>query len=197
MLETAPQLEKELGEFLSSYVESAVSAFSPMISEMDRRRVFEGHRNLILRETGEVDETDIRQVSGGAELKIEAILYGTIQEILETFLPAAKFMASRQMQILIDMLNEATEKTGNKVNGSGSSLSFDLILEALEKIEIAFDRAGNPQMPTMMVHPDMLARLEALNNDPKKKEFEERQQKLIDRKRLEWRAREADRTLVG
>lgn len=197
MLETAPKLERELDELLNDYVECAVSTFSPAISEIDRHRVFEGHRNLILRDTGEVDETDIRQVSGDAELKAETILYGTIQEILEAFLPAAESMASGQMQMLFEMLNETTEKTGNKVDGAGRTLSFDLILEALEKVEIAFDHEGNPDMPTMMVHPDMRARLEALNNDPKKKEFEEKQQKLIDRKRLEWRAREANRTLVG
>lgn len=197
MLEAAPKLEQELDELLNDYVESAVSMFSPVISEIDRHRVFEGHRNLMLRDTGEVDETDIRKVSGEAELKVETILYGTIQEILETFLPAAESMASGQMQMLIETLNETTEKTGNKVEGHGQPLSFDLILETLEKIEIAFDREGNPEMPTMMVHPDMRARIEALGNDPKKNEFEKQQQQLIDRKRLEWRAREANRTLVG
>lgn len=197
MLETAPQLEQELDELLNNYVESAVSTFSPAMSQIDRHRVFEGHRNLMLRETGEVDETDIRQISGEAELKVETIMYGTIQEILETFLPAAESMASSQMQMLIDILKETTEKTGNKVEGNGQPLSFDLILETLEKLEIAFDREGNPKMPTMMGHPDLRARLEALAEDPGRPKFEERQKKLIDRKRLEWRAREANRTLVG
>lgn len=58
MLETAPKLERELDELLNDYVDCAVSTFSPAISEIDRHRVFEGHRNLILRDTGEVDETD-------------------------------------------------------------------------------------------------------------------------------------------
>jgi len=197
MQETSPKLEEDLEGLLNKYLESAVSMFSPVVSDIDRHRVFEGHRNVMLRDTGEVDETDVRQISGDAELKVETILYGTVQEILETFLPAAESMASGQMQMLIDTLNQATEKTGNKVDGKGKPISFDLILETLEKIEIAFDRDGNPEMPTMMVHPDMRARLEALDKDPGKSDFEKEQKKLIDRKRLEWRAREANRTLVG
>ena len=190
MLETAPKLEQELVELLCNYV-------APPILAIDTHRVFEGHRIAMIRGTGEEDDTDISQISGDAEIEVETILYGTLQEILETFLPTAKSMATSMEQAFIRMLCETTEKTGNKVDGKGQPLSFGLILEMHENLEIAFDHEGNPEMPTMMIHPDMRTRLETLDNDPGKHEFEEELQKMLNRKRLEWHEREANRTLVG
>lgn len=197
MQETIPQLEEELETLVSKFVENVARARAPAMGEVSRHRLFEGHKSAIVRSGGEEDETEIREFSAESEIPSETILYGSLDEILQCFVPVAEAMANDQEKMFFDTLRQATEKTGNIVSGDGQPLSHQKILEVLETIEIDFDAEGNPRMPTMMVSPAMAPRIQELMNDPAAKEFEKKQKEIIERKRLEWRDREANRTLVG
>jgi hypothetical protein len=107
-------------------------------------------------------------------------------------------MAGQQIESFFEMMHQTTEKTGNVVDAGGKPFSPELMLEALEKIEIDFNSDGSPRMPTMALGEAQRAKLlESANDSESMAIFEMRRDKIIDRKREEWRAREANRILVG
>lgn len=197
MQETIPQLEEELETLLSKFVENAARARAPVIGEVSRHRVFEGHQSAIVRSGGEMDDTEFREFSAESEIPSDTILYSGLDEIFECFIPVAEAMANDQERMFFETMHQVTQKTGNIVDGGGQPLSHEKIFEVLETIQIDFDTDGNPRMPTMVVSPAMAPRIKELANDPSAKEFEAKQKKIIEKKRMEWREREANRTLVG
>lgn len=197
MQETIPQLEEELENMVSKFVENAARAYAPVIGEVSRHRLFEGHQSAIVRPSGETDGTEFREFSAESEIPRDTILYSDLDEIFECFIPVAAAMANDQERMFFEIMHRASQKTGNVVDGGGQPLSHEKILEVLETIQIDFDKDGNPRMPTMVISPAMAPRIKELADAPSVKEFEAKQQKIIEKKRMEWREREANRTLVG
>jgi hypothetical protein len=106
-------------------------------------------------------------------------------------------MKKQQAQLFFTKIEEATEKTGNIVDGKGKPFSPEFFLEALDKILIEFDDQGQPYLPTMFVSPELGNRIKdklpEWESDPNhKKQFDE----LINKKRAEWNDRESHRKLV-
>lgn len=197
MQETIPQLEEELETLVSKFVENAARARAPAMGEVSRHRVFEGHQSAIVRPSGETDDTEFREFSAESEIPSDTLLYSSLDEIFKCFIPVAEAMANDQERMFFEIMHQVTQKTGNVVDGGGQPLSHEKILEVLETIQIDFDTDGNPRMPTMVISPAMAPRMKELADDPSAKEFEEKQKKIIEKKRMEWREREANRTLVG
>ena len=63
---------------------------------------------------------------------------------------------------------------------------------------IDFDEKGNPILPTIVLHPDMMKRIEGKlaewESDP---ELQARRKNILAKKKEEWRDRESNRKLVG
>ncbi len=196
MQETIPPLEKDLDDFLNRFVDIQIRMRSPASGQVSRHCIFEGHNYAIVRASGEEDDTGIREFSAETQIDSDKLLYGNIDEILQCFLPAAEAMANDQEKALFETMQKASEEVGNVVDNKGQPLSFDALLAVTEKIQIDFDSDGKPKLPTIFIHPDVQPHLEKLMNSPEAKEFEGTQKKLIEKKRLEWREREANRTLV-
>ena len=196
MLETIPKLEEEFSRLASRFIENAIRARAPAFRQISRHRVWEGRQSTIVRPNGDEDDTEFHEFSTESEISVDTILYSSLDEILQCFMPVAKAMARDHEKMLFETINQVTARTGNVVHG-GQGLSYDKILEALETIQIDFDADGNPMMPTIIVGPAMEAKMRELINDPTGKDFQKRQADIIDKKRLEWCAREASRTLVG
>jgi hypothetical protein len=120
--------------------------------------------------------------------------------------PAASLRAIREVgeqladdmeQRMIATISEAVEDVGNVVDGGGRPFSADLFIELLEKMELSFNRHGEWEPPTIVVHPETLQKMkvqiELLDSDP---ETKARVEAVVNRQREEWRAREACRALV-
>jgi hypothetical protein len=85
------------------------------------------------------------------------------------------------------------EAAGTATDAGGQKLSRKLIRESFEKMQINFDAAGQPIMPTMMMHPDMLKQLEDL--PPATDEEIRAWDEMIERKRGEFNDRRRHRKL--
>ena len=84
------------------------------------------------------------------------------------------------------------------MNQHGKPLDHEAVFAMLESLDLDFDKAGNFDNLSIVVPPMLLPRakyvLEQINSD---KELRNRYLEIIERKRSEWRDREADRKLVG
>lgn len=93
---------------------------------------------------------------------------------------------------LIQSISDVTDRTGNVMDAQGGPPTPDLILDLLEKMSISFDDEGNPQMPTLYAHPEMVDRL---LETPYTEEHERRRQAILARKKEEFFAKKRTRRL--
>jgi Mg2+ and Co2+ transporter CorA len=197
MQESFKKLEIELHEVLIAFVTAVAEEDAPLLKQIESHMIHEGSMSSILRETGEVENVDIRTISSESTLSKDTILYGNLDEILESFRPIGKAIATEKERMLFEALDEATKKTGNIVDNKGRPLTLEVLLEVIEKIPLDFDHLGRAKMPTMVVAPSMMEKLRELSETSETSEFKKKFERLISTKKAEWRAREADRILVG
>jgi hypothetical protein len=81
---------------------------------------------------------------------------------------------------------------GNVVDADGKPLSHDTINDALELMEISFDRHGNPKLPTLVASPQAA---EDLNRQAPTPEQQNRRQEILLRKKREHDAKKRHRRL--
>lgn len=186
------RLEREIEEALIAYINTGGTG---MLSEQIRSyHLFEGSAASMVTENDEPEQTRINRYSSEVRVPSKAVLYGPIEEILEPFRLMGRDMAVEKERMLIETLNEATQRVGNVVDARGKPFTFDLFLEMIEKVWIEFDEHGKAIMPTMMAGSAVAAQMSSLDADPANKvKFDA----LMQRKKEQWLAREADRTLVG
>lgn len=192
-----PKLERELNEILAQYVTEIGDQFSPLIGKVPTHRLFEGQTSSIVREDGKQDETEIRSFSASLEIPTETILYGSLTELLEFFAPIGRQIVADKERLLIEAVHKATDATGNVVDGEGQPLNVGKLLQMLEMVQIDFDGTGRAILPSFVAGSNVIDQYQRLEEElalpQNKRAFED----LIGRKKVEWLAREANRTLVG
>jgi len=160
--------------------------------------IHEGDGMAISRADGSRTEQDFEQICAHFEISWSEFAGLSIPAILEKLQYVAEELARGRTQHAFSTIDASCEEVGNVVDAAGGPLTPDLILQAWEQMEIAFDVDGRPRMPTLVIHPEageavreIFSRLET---DP---DLKRRADNIIERKRGEWIARETDRTLVG
>lgn len=93
---------------------------------------------------------------------------------------------------LIAMLSDVTEASGNAIDAGGAPLSWDLILDQIERVEIEFDADGNPRLPSLMGNPNTLELLSAIPRTP---EHDLRFASILEKKRQDYDAQKRRRQL--
>ena len=198
MLPDCPRLKREVSQRLTSLFRQMVNQYLGIVGEAPRSVIHEGRRTAMIRESGEVDETRLFEASAGWEIKAAEVPTMTTDALLERMRHAAKDMAAQISKGSFQSISDAVEKIGNVVDGQGAPFSADLFLKAIEKIQIDFGPDGKPQFPTLVVAPSQGPQiqkvLESFEKDP---EQTAKFDKLIEKKKEEWLAREASRKLVG
>jgi hypothetical protein len=168
------------------------------VSGIARVRIFEGHEHTITRSDGETEPSLPREAKSQVSIGLDEIATLSLPQLLAKLDTAAREIGASQAKHLFETVSEAVEKTGNKIDARGERISSNLVLEALEKIEIDFRDDGTPMLPTLYIGPDLEEAMkkvsaEANESPAVKKRFDQ----IIARKKEAWRAREASRKLVG
>lgn len=197
MQKSFPALERELEALVLEYITEVGTRHSPLMSEVSSHKLFEGGKSTILRETGESENTEIRGFSATLDVPKTTILYGSFDELFDLFTPIGKQIVADKEKLMFETINAATEKTGNIVSGEGKPLTIEKIMMMLETIQIDFDQSGNAIMPSLYGGGGLIQQYERLLQDSETPQNQTAFNDLIRRKKAEWLAREADRTLVG
>jgi hypothetical protein len=198
MLPDLPTLKSDLQELLDDHLRTRAHSKLGVFSKVGRVFVHEGNRMRTVRADGSVEETDFKTASAEMVIKRSEVPFLTPEARLAMLDKMADEMAEKMSKTLFESLNATLEAAGQTVDNRGKPLSIDVFLETLEKMDIEFDADGQPaglQLVTgPAVAPAMQKIREQLQTDP---EVQRRHRALMDRKRMEWRAREAARKLVG
>lgn len=197
MLPNFTKAKVAIKQKFNDYFDSRIRYYNPQFSEADVSIVHEGTGT----ETVNADSNFHHEMTFE---KTEASVTTTIDELINDPLSVfkmidemAKQTADQQAKIIYDTISDVTEKSGNVTRRKGK-VTPETIFEMYEKVLIAFDDEGNPQMPQIHAGTNMLEEIESalkqIQTDSKlSKQFNE----LMERKKKNWNDRENNRKLVG
>jgi hypothetical protein len=94
---------------------------------------------------------------------------------------------------MFSTLSQVADFTGNVIDGKGKGVSYEMLIDMLEKIHIDFDQDGNPLLPSIVIHPDMAKSFEKLKADEDL--YKPRIDAIINRKREAYYAEKGRRRL--
>jgi hypothetical protein len=169
-----------------------------VVGKVRQQPVFEGHALSIRRADGVVDQSDFHLASGDAIVPVEAIKSGRLEDVVNALMPVSTEIGAKMAKHMFQTIEAGVKSVGNELSAGGKPITAELILDALDKVLVDFDADGQPQWPTIVIPPSLSDRLKAedarFGSEPA---LAQRFAEIIERKREEWRAREASRVLVG
>ncbi len=196
MLPDFPSIKRENREAVNRFLQAQLRQ-GPLLSEIGEKTHFEGNKISSIAATGESTESTYRKLSSQYSIKREDVIAKGTMAFIENIQNVAEEMKKQKARLLFDRLNEVTAQTGNRVDAKGGPFTFELFMELLGKIAIEFDDRGNPILPTLIISPEMGAKLKhKLPEWDANPEYKKRFDEIIERKRKEWNDRESDRKLV-
>jgi hypothetical protein len=197
MLPLYPQLKAEIERFLIEVARQVAQGQLGPFAGMPPARQHEGDRLEYMTVDGDEKKVSYQHTAVDYQIRPADIPTMTFHEAVEVVAGKGRELGVQQAQLYFESLNQSLEEVGNAVDAGGQPLSVELLLQLLEKVQIAFDEQGYPQFPTLHIGPDLEARtsqvLQDLHEDPSAKA---RLNEIIERKREEWNAEQDRRKLV-
>lgn len=170
-----------------------MSSKSAIFGMIRKERVDSLPRNRVALASDEVVETAPLVMESTFALSRDATIAGDLDDLYAALDAAAEGGLSSLMPQFFANLGEICDASGQAIDAGGRPFDYDLLLEALEGIEISFDADGNPKMPTLVMHPETADRLAAL--PPPSPEQEARLAAMMQRKKEDFDARRRSRQL--
>ena len=123
---------------------------------------------------------------------------GRLEDVVNALMPVSTEIGAKMAKHMFQTIEAGVKSVGNELSAGGKPITAELILDALDKVLVDFGADGQPKWPTIVIHPSLSDRLKAedarFGSEPA---LAQRFAETIERKREEWRAREASRVLVG
>ena len=186
---TIPVYDAALRALKTSIVEGMVGV-DPMLGQIKSRTT--GHAGPVRNVPGPhpVDH-ERTHFEGGYAIPIDAIRESDVDAFIMAICGVAEQYAAAMGATLLRTAEDITDATGNTIDAGGRPLSWDLILDAYEGTEIAFDDDGQPTTQLVM-NPRTAMLLQAMEKTP---EQERRYQEIMQRKKDAWDAQQRPRRL--
>lgn len=173
-------------------VRQLARARSPLLSQIRTEEAESIPVSLITDETGEELELSPTLVQVELSVDIDPVADGNLGPLLLALDVAAQQHEEALSKALFSGIGHITDMTGNKIDAGGKPISWDLIIDGLETMEIPFDDQGKMEL-TLVMNPRDAQRLEELG--PPTPEQQARREAVLERKRQEWIARKRTRRL--
>jgi hypothetical protein len=196
MLPDFPYIKEKFLEEAGRYLRTLVRN-EPLLSQIKIVHHFEGNIMSVMTEDGGTDASEYKEFSANYSVDIGEIIEKGPMLVLENASKVAEEMKKKQSELLFKKIGDVTRKAGTDVDSKGKPFSHELFLESIKKIWIDFDKDGTPHLPTVLVSPELGAKLRTLLPEwEKNAEYERQFNEVIEQKRKEWNARESNRKLV-
>jgi hypothetical protein len=138
-------------------------------------------------------EIPLGMMSSEVSLTVADVYNFNLEKICTDIYEFAQGFLRDMTKTMFATLSQVTDFTGNVIDGKGKGVSHEMLLEMLEKIHIDFDEAGNPQFPSLVIHPDMAKSFEKLKSIEEL--YKSRYDEIINRKREAYYAEKGCRGL--
>lgn len=198
MLPDYPSLKRKFRQRLIRFMQQKINGRAPMMARISHFRQWEGADFCYTDPSGATKSSSAKEVKAEFSIPRNLPPLKTIQEVFLALNAAAEDMARQSETMLFKKLDESVRESGNVLDNGGRPFEPALLLESLDKMWIDFDENGKPEMPTIVLHPDLFNSIkDRLAEWESDLEFKAKWQEIIERKKEEWRDRESNRKLVG
>lgn len=195
MLPTFPKIVNLRREANTAVVKAKVRQMAPQFGLIGHNIQFEGTGHTLTRADASIDQTQMQAVSAEIQVARGSALKDFTPEVVDAYLTAAaRQMAEGMSKHFFEVMDRGTREAGMVVDAKGRPLSEDLLLEVIEKMEHTFEDDGTWNPPTILASPEMVEKVAGRGMSP---EGEARLAEILDRKRDDFRRRQARRVLAG
>jgi hypothetical protein len=175
--------------FFGDAVNAVARASNPILGQIGQETVEVLATSVHTLDDGTLLENEPMLASASLSVSISGAVGGDLADVHVAIVSTADQFVASMMPAIYNQISDLCEATGNVTSAKDKPL-LDAMLETIDAVEISFDRDGNPKLPTIVMHPDMAANL--VEPTP---EYQERFDKIIERKRNEWLAGRRTRRL--
>ena len=196
MLPDFSETKRLFRRFFQTYARRKARAISPF-ADVQTRYLHEGRGMKVMRADQSESNTETQQLSSEMQIKFDEIPDLTFEKAVAKYDDMILDMVRKQTGFALQRLSDDIPAS-QSVDAKGKKLDAEIILEMLETIQLEFYPDGRPHELHVvggLFSPERLKAVdEQFQNSP---ELQKRYNELMERKREEWRAREASRKLVG
>lgn len=188
--------ERRAGWFKRT-VEEAEQARTPLLQRMHAFRQHEGQECAMQRVDGTEDRIEYSQrLESKLLIKLDELPNLDTEGYKSKATQIAEDLAQQKMGMFFQKLDTVTSEAGMVFHHDGD-IGPDVFLRTLEQLEVDFGPAGDVENLVIACSPDTFDKfkhkLPFWEKDP---DIMRRHNEIMARKWIEWRDREADRTLV-
>jgi hypothetical protein len=191
-----PETKRLFSRFFQARMRLRARQLSPL-RMVPTRHYHEGRGFHVIRPDNSESKSEMEVLSVESFIKLDEIPAQTFDSVVKKFDEITQEMVRKQTELSLRRIDEDMPQS-QTVDARGKKLDAELILKMFEAIQLEFNDDGSIQ-PLHLVGPlftsESLAAAEKQTIESP--ELSKRYEELIARKREEWRAREADRKLVG
>jgi hypothetical protein len=180
-------------EFFDETVRNLARARSPILSQMQYAKTSGPLGSRVRTRAGMDVILDPGEISTEVTMDLKAVRAGDTDALFAELDSASEERAKGLVGLFVQTMHAVTEGTGNVADAGGQALGFDVIYDMLERIDFSVDANDELVMPSLFVHPDTAAKLQAL--PPLTPDQESKLAELKERKREEALARRRRRRL--
>lgn len=137
-------------------------------------------------------KSEVQKLSTSLNLKNEIIREYKMDEFCIFMNDFINKQLQESSKMIFNETSAISEFTGNIADSRGKPLDYGYFLELIEKIDIRFDKDGNPIMPTVFCGKELFEKFSKIKAT---KEQELRFRKIIQTKKEAWYANKHYRTL--
>lgn len=196
MLPDYSETKQLFARFFVTYCRQKARAISPL-ADVKVRHLHEGRGMKIMRADASESKSEVQQLSTMMEIKFDELPELTLEKAIAKYDQMILDMVRKQTGFALERIDKELPKS-QTVDGKGKKLDAEIVLEMLETIQLEFYPDGRPHELHIVGGLFTPERLKAIDEQFRSSpELQKRQEELKTRKREEWRAREANRKLVG
>ena len=178
-------------------IEQQVPVAAPLLRGVAKFRQHEGRDTHLRREDNTETDMDGQELSIPITLNREEMRDMSV--VREKVMALARQIGEEQTQRMLKVVSDAADEVGNVVQADGE-LTQEKFLEIFRTVEMEFDPKTLQLLPgfQFVMHPETAAKvIPKIKEWEKDPEFNAKHERIMERKREEWRDREARRKLVG
>ncbi len=195
MLPDLPKSRKALDGFWLDLVNRSRAAAGPLAASISNRIQREGDEAEFQTVQGQTRGVNYKKLSAEVSVRSDQGCGLTLEQYCKKAEEAGQAVAQQMSKMVVAGIEEAVKETGNEVVMRGG-LTPDGFLDMLQKVEMDFDENGQPlgqfYAGSAMMQ-EIARKVPEWNADP---HLRARHEDIIQKKREEFREREARRRLV-
>jgi hypothetical protein len=196
MLPDFSETKRLFSRFFRTYMRRKAREVSPY-GAVQTRYLHEGRAMKITRADQSESTSGMEQLSAHLEIKFDEIENLTLQKAIEKHDAMIEDLVRKQTHFIRERMSKEIPES-QTLNAKGRKIDAQVVFEMLEKMQIDFYPDGTPHeifVDGPLFTPERMAAMDKeLESNPElKRKFDD----MMEKKKEEWRAREADRKLVG